>query len=429
MKKKIAILLAAALLAVLAACGTGDIYIHDAPEEPAPTQETEPDPVVVEPTPDPAENLGAPVILNIKNITETYQAPDGSKRTILTFGYDDVDVYFESNAGAAAAMNRYLATQDEIYYSGTGNGDGVNAYLELATDNFALAQEHGTGLNLETSCMRTANVDRADSRVIAVRYRTNSYSGGAHGIYNDRAYVFRTADGQLLSFDDLASDRAALEKLVLDNMNETLKNDVRYKPVFDYMTSFNPDQNLDDSLKALIREGSWVLDAEGLTVFSDIYEIGSYADGVVRFTVPYEQLSGIMNDTLMPPEREADGEIRIMGLNDPGSSAIHLLDKVTVSDDGSEFRVYADGVLYDVSIDSVTYINDDIGFYQTETHWYCSYLSNAGVQVQTMIPDGMPNLMIRYRDADGALHSYLITQSGLDGSVLLMEEEQVAAVG
>lgn len=429
MKKKLAIIMTAALLALLAACGTGDIYLHDAPDDPASTQAAEPDPVAAEVTPEPADTLGAPVILNIRNITETYPAPDGSDRIILTFGYDDVNVYLQSDAAAADAINQYLATQDEIYYSGTGNGDGLNGYLEIATDNFALAQDHGAGMNLETSCMRSANVDRADSRIISIRYRTNSYSGGAHGTYFDRAYVFETGSGNRLSFDDLTADPAALEKLVLETMNETLKNDVRYKPIFDYMTSFNSDQNLDDLLKALIRDGSWTLDAEGLTVFSDIYEIGSYADGVVRFTVPYDAMSGILDEALLPPERTADGELRIMRLDDLGSDAIRLTDKVTVTEDGPEFRVYTDGVLYDVSIDSVTYINDDVGFYQTETHWYCSYLSHAGVQVQTMIPEGMPNLMIRYRDAGGDVHSYLITESGLDGTVLLMEESSVVAVG
>ena len=77
----------------------------------------------------------------------------------------------------------------------------------------------------------------------------------------------------------------------------------------------------------------------------------------------------------------------------------------------------------------MTYINDDQGFYQTDTHWYCSYLSNLGVQVQTMIPEGMPDLMIRCRDGNGTAHSFLITQSGDDGSVLLLEEDNVVAVG
>ena len=49
-----------------------------------------------------------------------------------------------------------------------------------------------------------------------------------------------------------------------------------------------------------------------------------------------------------------------------GASGVTLIDKVTISKKGSEFRVYAQGTVYDVTIDSVTYINDDVGFYQTD---------------------------------------------------------------
>lgn len=429
MKKTIAIVMICCLLAALSACGTGELYIHNAPETPAPVPTVEPAPVVIEPDPQVTELLGAPVILNINNITETYPAPDGSERVILTYGYDEVKVYLESAPLAADAINQVLATQDEIYYSGSGNGDGVNAFLELATDNFGLSQDHGTGLNPEFSCMRSAIVDRADSRVIALRYRTSSYTGGAHGLYTDRVSVFDTASGRLLGFDDLSADRNALEALLLKTMDDQLHNDVRYLPILDYMTTFNPDLELDDMLKSLFREGSWTLDGEGLTVFSDVYELGSYADGIVRFTVPYEELNGVLDEAWMPFDKPADGSLQIKDLDDRDGRAIRLLDKVTITKNGSEFRVYAEGTVYDVSIDSVTYISDDIGFYQTETHWYCSYLSNVGVQVQTKIPDGMPDLMVAYRDSSGERRSFLITESGDDGSVLLLEEEHVTAVG
>lgn len=429
MKKIIPVLLVFCLTAVLSACGTGEIYIHETAETPAPAVETEAVPAETLPTSHIVEELGAPVILNVRNITESFPAPDGSAHMILTYGYDDVDVYLESNFKAAESINQYLATQDEIYYTGSGNGDGINAMLEIATDNFALARDHDTEINTEFSCMRTAYIDRADSRVISVRYRVNSYTGGAHGIYTDRAYVFDTASGRLLSFDDLCSDRAMLEMLLLDKMNQTLREDVRYESVLDYLTAFKPDGNLDDELKALFREGSWTLNDEGLTVFSDIYEIGSYADGIVSFTVPYSDLTGLLNENLLPVERKESGELHIMGIDDFRSRDVRLLDKVFVSDDGQEYKVFAEGTVYDVSVNTVTYINDDIGFYQTETHWFCSYLADLGVQIQTVIPEGMPNLMIRCRDASGKVHSFLLTESGEDGSVQLLEQDNVNAVG
>ena len=131
----------------------------------------------------------------------------------------------------------------------------------------------------------------------------------------------------------------------------------------------------------------------------------------------------------MPVERTGEGKLEICDLNGEGSSSIRLVDMVSISQNGEEFRIYAQGTVYDVTIESVTYIDDDVGFYKMDPHWYCSYLSDAGVQVQTEIPDGMPNLLICYRDASNAVHNYLVTQSGEDGSVLLKEETMIEAVG
>ncbi len=430
MKKMIAVLLACCMLSGLSACGTGEIYIHDTPEAatsvPAPVST----PFVPEQTdPKVTEKLGAPVILNIENITETYPAPDGSDRVILSFGYDDVDVFLESNPAAAEAINTELATLDELCYSGSGNGDGLNALLELATDNFSLSQDHEENANLEFSYMRSAYVDRLDSRVLSLRYRSNSYTGGAHGLYFDRVYVFDTETGRQLGFEDLCSDREAMEQAVLQKMDDTLRNDVRYQPVLDYMTAFGQDQDLEQTLKGLIREGSWSLDSVGLTVFSDIYEIASYADGIVSFTLPYEELSGLLAEKYLPLERPESGELEIMPLRAPGADPVHLLDKVTISNRGTDLRLFARGTVYNVSLETVTFISDDVGFYPTETHWTCSYLSNSGVQIQAEIPDGMPNLMVRYEDADGVEHRYLVTESGEDGSLLLLEDDQIEAVG
>lgn len=428
MNKKLTVFLALLLALSLCACGSSGIYIHDAPEATAPAPTEAPAAETAAPSVDVKAILGSPVVLSVSMKTDSYGAPDGSGKTILRYGYDTARVYLADNPKAAEAINQFLARQDEIYYSGTGTGDGVNAILEQATDNYSYALNTGAGVNIEFSCFRAVYVERGDSRVLSLRYRVNSYTGGAHGLYSDRSYVFDTATGRLLTLDDLSADRPALEKALLDMMTDTVQNDVRYQPLIGYVEQFT-ELTMEDALKALIREGSWILGEKGLTVFSDINEIGSYADGVVRFTLPYEELDGLLLEQWMPMERPVDGSLSIVPLDKLENGTLNLFDKVTVSGDGQEFCVFAEGAVYDVSVDSVTYISDEVGFYQTETHWYGSYLSDNGIQIQTMIPEGMPNVMIRYLDAAGQSHSFLVTQSGEDGSVLLLEEEMVEAVG
>ena len=55
-------------------------------------------------------------------------------------------------------------------------------------------------------------------------------------------------------------------------------------------------------------------------------------------------------------------------------------------------------------------------------------MEDSALQLVTVIPDGMPNLKISWRDAEGEKACYL-TQSGEDGSLILMPVEDVEAVG
>ena len=60
------------------------------------------------------------------------------------------------------------------------------------------------------------------------------------------------------------------------------------------------------------------------------------------------------------------------------------------------------------------------------TLWYAGRLADGeSVCVQTWIPDVMPNLSLSWRDAEGE-HVKYISQSGMDGSLILMDGEPYA---
>ena len=209
------------------------VYIHDEPVATLPPQTAEPEPVIEVPRPDVAEKIGLPVIVNVNRMVDAYQAPDGSGRLILTYGYDAVKVYLENNPDAAAEINQYLIMQDELQRSGTTPGEGLNAMLELATDNFGLVMDTGKGGNLEFSWMRSATVKRGDSRILSILYEVYSYTGGAHGQAMDRACVFDVGTGKLLTIDDLFGDREAMEQAMLKKMMDLIRTDVRYQTIQD----------------------------------------------------------------------------------------------------------------------------------------------------------------------------------------------------
>jgi hypothetical protein len=102
-----------------------------------------------------------------------------------------------------------------------------------------------------------------------------------------------------------------------------------------------------------------------------------------------------------------------------------IVDMLKVSGEGQTVYLEAEGEVRDVKITSVAYSGY---FYDLAQLWSCSSLKDSALQLVTDIPDGMPNLKITWRDADGQQARYL-TQSGEDGSLILMPVDSVEAVG
>ena len=429
MKKIMALILVLALAATMCACDELEklqqVELPPLPTvEPSQEPETTPEPAEEspEPSPEPLE-LGNRVIVSIKNNTEIHNAPDNEAQRILTFSYDTPQVHIEGNDAAAAAINDHIAVLDELYYTGTGNGDGINAMLEMALDNYSYAVDTGAELGLEYSSDRTVSVPRADNAVVSLILSTNTYTGGVHGNYFDRGYVYDARTGELLTLEKLTSDADAFSAFAASYLVELAKNDETY-------ASLDLIEDLPSAMAALLREGSWYFDDNGLVVFSDVYELASYAEGIIRFTIPYGALEDYIDAKWLPTQRQSgDGSFEVSLLSDVPSGSVEIIDRVTADSEGLELCLKAVGTVYDVSISSVEYADYSHKFFETASHWACSYMSDCAIQLVTLIPEGMPNLMISYTTADGVHHHSLISQSGVDGSISLTDAESVEAIG
>ena len=429
MKKIMALILVLALAATMCACDELEklqqVELPPLPTvEPSQEPETTPEPAEEspEPSPEPLE-LGNRVIVSIKNNTEIHNAPDNEAQRILTFSYDTPQVHIEGNDAAAAAINDHIAVLDELYYTGTGNGDGINAMLEMALDNYSYAVDTGAELGLEYSSDRTVSVPRADNAVVSLILSTNTYTGGVHGNYFDRGYVYDARTGELLTLEKLTSDADAFSAFAASYLVELAKNDETY-------ASLDLIEDLPSAMAALLREGSWYFDDNGLVVFSDVYELASYAEGIIRFTIPYGALEDYLDAKWLPTQRQSgDGSFEVSLLSDVPSGSVEIIDRVTADSEGLELCLKAVGTVYDVSISSVEYADSSHKFFETASHWACSYMSDCAIQLVTLIPEGMPNLMISYTTADGVHHHSLISQSGVDGSISLTDAESVEAIG
>lgn len=426
MKKMIALLLVLTFALGLSACGK----VSELP--PLPTAEAgetpAPQPLPPEPTEEPVipdDSIGSVIVTLRKTELEAYD-PQNGQTLILSFSYDTPTVVIESNPAAAERINEHTGLLADMFYTGEdygeGYGTGYNNLLTEAEDNYLFWSESSAEIaNYEYTADQSVSVLRNDGRVLTLSYNSYSYTGGAHGGSVLRVYNYDPASGALLTLDDLSADPEALRTAVTEKLLALAREDAEIREAID---GFVTEEELPEALAALLREGSWYLDYDGLVVFSDQYEISSYAAGMVSFRIPYEELRGVLDKRLIPAEPRSEGGLRALHAEEMTDGSMPILDMLRAFESGQTVYLAAEGTLSDVSIARVEYSG---GFYETAQLWSCSEMENAAVQLVTVIPDGMPNLRITWRDASGVQTRYL-SQSGLDGSLILADAD-IEAVG
>lgn len=423
MKKILALLLLAALAFGL--CGCEKISSIDLPPLPTVTPEA------AEPSAAPAAEPAAQtetesahgLIVSIKRTTkQAYDPQDGSK-LILTFSYDTPTVYIEGGEAAAAAINEQTALMEDTFYTGNGYGTGYNDMLTMAEDNYNYIVNAGIeGGMLELVNSRTVSVERMDDRVLTLLYNDYSFTGGAHGFYGDTGCSFDVETGRLLRLEDLSGDYDTLATFLADYMVNTVENDPELAQRID-LGLYEEGTNYADILTPLLRQGSWYFDGQGLVIFSSLYEISSYAAGPIVFHIPYADLQGHIDDRWLPEEIQGSGSLELAAGGEMLPDSTPIIDKLDVDNEGESLYLIVRGSVKNLRIAKGEYVNS---FYVTENLWNCASMDNCALQLQCLIPEGMPNLRVSFDDAAGS-HSYYLSHSGLDGSVILTDT--VEAVG
>lgn len=442
-KKLIAILASAALCLTLCACAglesLRNIELPPLPEvtrtpqeqpvaspEPAEQTDREAEPTqtvdsVTEPPAEP-ETLENRVLVRFEKTAYEQYDPAEGKELILSFSYVTPKLRIEGRDEAAGRINQVIAMLDDTYYTGNDYGEGPASgflgMLEAAEDNYAYIVGTGeTGLSMVFSSERTARIARVDRKLINIIFSTYEYSGGAHGMYGDKAYVFDAESGERLSLDDLSADPGQMRTGLVSAMIAATEGSEYYE--YRIPADFVAKEDYPTAFAALLREGSWYFSDEGLVIFSDLYELGPYATGITEFTVPYEKLAGLIDERWFPAQRDGCGELSVQPLSELEDGTVELIDKITVSE-GEDLVLRCSGTVYDLCIASTEYYADR--FHESAQLWCASFMDDCALQLVASIPEGLPELMVRYSTAEGQF-TKLLSYSREDGGWLLIDEE------
>ena len=182
--------------------------------------------------------------------------------------------------------------------------------------------------------------------------------------------------------------------------------------------------SLEEAANALIRDGSWYLGDSGLVIFSDLYEMGPYAAGILEFELGYESLGGYIKAEYMREASDKTASFSVVPAEKLSESSKEIIDMVKLDEAGQAIYLVAEGSARNVRLTAVDYTD---AFYETGCLWYCSEMNDCAVQLLTNIPEGMPDLKLSYVDSNGE-HELYLSQSGEDGSFILVDGS-IEAVG
>ena len=118
--------------------------------------------------------------------------------------------------------------------------------------------------------------------LLSLTIRYYYMAGGAHGSTAMRAYNLDVATGKRMNLNDLfRTDTNYRERL-----NEWIREDIRRRGKAHYRFDGIRDSQ------------EFYLTGEGLVIFYQPYDIASWADGYVRFLIPYDQLRDMLRPEL-----------------------------------------------------------------------------------------------------------------------------------
>lgn len=407
MRKPICAILILSMILCLCACSPVTPVQPDVPVENSPDVPNEP-----HLTPDPFVIEEDSVIVNMKREDKTFNDPENEENVIFTYGCTTPVAEITGNFQASEKINEFFALLEEEFATGNdygnGGGIGLDHVLELAIDAYDYAMQNNGSIPTY-SMDRQADVKRADSKIFSITVTDTVYTGGARASTVQKAYTFDVKTGEILTLQDIVSDKDSF----IDSSREHIK----------YLTEGISGVEA-SAVDALDLENCWYLDSDSLVFYANPYTLSPSAAGVLKFDTDYSALEGMIDEAYLPYDRHEDiCDVSLVSELADGTAAI--LDKLTVDDEGSDFAFLCSGSVYNVRVSVVGYAEHSNTYYPTRLLWYCSRIKDAAVQIRAAIPDVIPNLMLTYCSADGTEHRYLVSQSGQDGSLLLINAEDI----
>ena len=408
MKKMICLLLCLAM--ALAVCGCGGDDNDSTPGSTAGTTEgTVPD-TTAAPTIKQNTTLQLPMIaISMPLTVQKASAEDGS--VVFNTMFQDVALTIPDADNADPIILDLLSRIDE------NKGD------TYALANLAQSLYDGSESWVPYYSNVTYSPARIDEKVISLYGRVTSFFGGLHPTTLCISANYDLATGNVLYLSDvLAGEDAgtALCQAIIAKLTEIQDKYYIYEGFEDAVYETYGSIFAEDAAPV----ETWFLSPTGLTVYFSTYEIAPYASGPILVNIPYADLDGILLEDFFPaslPENPS-GTVYAELAQDVDLDYFTQFAEAIINDGGERVVLYSDKLVTNVTIETGSWSADGLTYTPTATVFYAASLSyQDAIMLETDFYGSMPSLRLSYA-SNGETHRFFITQSGADGSIILLDD-------
>lgn len=279
MKKRIfALIMALCLVFALAACGQAETE-----ESPAPSESEEPAGSETPAGTEEPEESEAPEALNAEvTFEEELSTVEEDGVTYMTAQSVAPNVSIEGADEAAQAIASVLSERLTV------SQEDIDEYAAMAREHYDTLDETERESFGGYSIRYSAEVKRSEG-VLSVLCTRTEYTGGAHDNTSVFGLTFDLSTGALLSAADIAADYEGLCAKVAESVAAQAEE----------LEEGTITGDLDAYAGGVLDTEKWYLDGEGLVVFAAPDELAPHAAGTIVFTIPYTELEGLLNESLI----------------------------------------------------------------------------------------------------------------------------------
>ena len=279
MKKRVfALIMALCLVFALAACGQAETE-----ESPAPAESEEPAGSETPAGTEEPEESEAPEALNAEvTLEEELSTVEEDGVTYMTAQSVAPNGSIEGADEAAQAIASVLAERLTV------SQEDIDEYAAMAREHYDTLDETERESFGGYSIRYSAEVKRSEG-VLSVLCTRTEYTGGAHDNTSVFGLTFDLSTGALLSAADIAADYEGLCAKVAESVSAQAE-ELEEGTITGYLDAY---------AGGVLDTEKWYLDGEGLVVFAAPDELAPHAAGTIVFTIPYTELEGLLNESLI----------------------------------------------------------------------------------------------------------------------------------